>query len=343
MSCYAGLDVSLEMTSICIVAVDGKVLREGKALSEPGAVVAFLRGTGLALERVGLEAGALSEWLAVALEDAGFPVVCMEARQVKAALSAMTVKTDRHDARGIAQIARTGWFKAVHVKSAGSQELRTLLGARRHLVRKVADGEQLIRGLLRPLGLKVGPVTRRRFAERIRELLAGKPTLQAIFEPLLDVQGALMLQLSRLHLLVLRAVRDDAVCRRLTTMPGVGPVIALTYRAAVDDPQRFRRSRSVGAYLGLTPRKYQSGEVDRTGRISKAGDGDARAALFEAANVALRPSTRWSGLKAWAMQVAKRQGSKRAKVALARKMACVLHRMWTDGTDFRWTTDAAAA
>jgi transposase len=285
MGYYAGLDVSLEMTSICIVAADGQVLQEGKALSEPEAVIAFLKGSGVTLERIGFEAGALSEWLAVALQDAGFPLVCMEARQVKAALSAMTVKTDRHDARGIAQIARTGWSKAVHVESARSQELRTLLGARRHLVRKVTDGEQRSRGLL---GLKAGPVTRRRFAERIRALVAGQPTLQAIFEPLLEAQGGLMLQLSRLHLLVLRAVREDPVCRRLTTMPGVGRVIALTYGTAVDDPQRSRRSRLVGAYLGLTPRKYESGEVDRTGRISKAGDGDARAALFEAANVPLR-------------------------------------------------------
>jgi transposase len=294
------------------------------------------------IERVGLEAGALSEWLASTLLEAGFPVVCMETRQAKAALSAMTVKTDRHDARGIAQIARTGWFRAVHVKSAGSQEMRTLLAARRHLVRQVADGEQLIRGLLRPLGLKEGPVTRRCFASRVRELVDGQQVLLAIMEPLLASLAGCMEQLAKLHVQVFEAGRDDPVCCRLTTTPGIGPVIALTYRTAIDDPTGYRQSRAVGAYLGLTPRKYQPGEIDRTGRISKAGEGDARAALFEAANVAMRPSTRWSGLKAWATRVAHRQGGRRAKVALARKMACVLHRMRVDETDFRWGADQAS-
>jgi transposase len=343
MGYYAGLDVSLEMTSVCIVDGAGKVISEAKVASEPAAVMQYLTGLGLGIERVGLEAGALSEWLAGALLEAGVPVICMEARQVKAALSAMTVKTDRRDALGIAQIARTGWFRAVHLKSTESQEMRTLLAARRHLVRQVADGEQLIRGLLRPLGLKIGPVTRRRFADRVRELVEGREALQTIMEPLLAALAACMEQLARLHVRVLEAVRTDPVCRRLTTMPGIGPVIALTYRTAIDDPTRFRHSKAVGAYLGLTPRKYQSGEIDRTGRITKAGDGDARAALFEAANVAMRPSTRWSGLKAWATRVAQRQGGKRAKVALARRMACVLHRMWVDGTDFRWGAAEAAA
>ena len=343
MGYYAGLDVSLEVTSVCIVDAAGKVVSEAKVASEPTAVIRYLAGVGSGIERVGLEAGALSEWLAGALLEAGMPVVCMEARQVKAALSAMTVKTDRRDARGTAQIARTGWFRAVHSKSSEGQEMRTLLAARRHLVRQVADGEQPIRGLLRPLGLKVGPVTRRRSAGRVRELVEGQEALQAIMEPLLAALAACTGQLARLHARVLDAVRADPVCRRLTTMPGIGPVIALTFRTAIDDPKRFRHSKAVGAYLGLTPRKYQSGEIDRTGRISKAGDGDARAALFEAANVAMRPSTRWSGLKAWATRVAQRQGGKRAKVALARKMACVLHRMWVDGTEFRWGATAAAA
>lgn len=205
------------------------------------------------------------------------------------------------------------------------------------MVRSVTANEQAIRGLLRPFGLKVGNVTRRRFGDRVRILVEADRLLSAIVEPLLRAHERLRLELAELHRLVLRAVRSETVCRRLMTMPGIGPVTALTYRAMVDDPTRFRRSRAVGAYLGLTPRRYQSGETDRVGRITKVGDGETRTALFEAANVILRPTTRWSGMKAWAMRIADRQGARRAKVALARRMAVILHRMWIDETDFRWT------
>jgi transposase len=233
-----------------------------------------------------------------------------------------------------------GWFKPVHVKTAQAQKLRALVVARKGLVRKLADTEQLVRGLSRLFGLKVGPVVRRRFAERGRELVAGKPVLVQVAGALLEARHVLVEQVRELQRLVLAVVRRDPACRRLTGMPGVGPVIALTFRVSIDQPHRFRRSRSVGAYFGLTPRRYQSGEVDRTGRISKAGDAEARGLARGHRRVIMRPSTRWSALKAWTAQVAKRQGSKKAKVALARKIAGVLHRMWVDGTEFRWSTAA---
>ncbi len=248
----------------------------------------------------------------------------------------MTVKTDRNDAHGIAQIVRTGWFKAVHLKSAAGQRLRTLTAARKTAVRALTGNEQVIRGLLRPLGLKIGAVTRVRFEARGRLLIGADRLLLSILEPLLRLHKSLRENLADLHRLVLRAVRADPICRRLMTMPGIGPVTALTYRSTIDDPKRFRRSRSVGAYLGLTPRRYQSGEIDRVGRTTKVGDGETRTALFEAANVVLRPTTRWSSMKAWAMTIANRQGVRRAKVALARRMAVTLHRMWVDEQDFRW-------
>jgi transposase len=249
-----------------------------------------------------LEAGATSEWIGGHLVDEGFPVVRLESRHVKAALSAMPVKTDRNDAQGIAQIVRTGWFKTVHLKSAAGQRLRTPTAARKAAVRALTGNEQVIRGLLRPLGLKIGAVKRVRFEARVRQPVGTDRLLLSIFEPLLRLHKSLRENLADLHRLVLRAVRADPICRRLMTMPGIGPVTALTYRATIDDPNRFRRSRSVGAYLGLTPRRYQSGEVDRVGRITKVGDGDTRTALFEAANVILRPTTRWSSMKAWAMK-----------------------------------------
>ncbi len=337
MGFFVGLDVSLETVSICVVDEEGLVVWETRVAGEPEAVLDALRTRIDRVSRIGLEAGPTSEWIAGRLLEVGLPVVCLETRHVKAALSAMTVKTDRNDARGLAQIVRSGWFKVVHLKSTGSQRLRTLAAARKVMVRSVAATEQALRGLLRPFGLKVGAVTRRRFGERVRTLVEADPVLATIVEPLLRAHDRLRLELAELHRLVLRAVRSDAVCRRLMTMPGIGPVTALTYRATVDDPTRFRRSRAVGAYLGLTPRRYQSGETDRVGRITKVGDSETRTALFEAANVILRPNTRWSAMKAWALRVADRQGARRAKVALARRMAVILHRMWVDETDFRWT------
>lgn len=337
MGFTAGLDVSLESISICIVDEAGSCIWEGQVAGEPEAALAALRAWADSLSQIGLEAGPTSEWIAARLLEAGLPVVCLETRHVKAALSAMTVKTDRNDARGIAQIVRSGWFKAVHLKSAKGQRLRTLAAARKVMVRAVTANEQAIRGLLRPFGLKVGPVTRPRFGDRVRQLVGTDQVLSAIVEPLLRAHERLRQELAALHRLVLRAVRSDDVCRRLMTMPGIGPVTALTFRATIDDPTRFRRSRAVGAYLGLTPRRHQSGETDRTGRITKIGDGETRTALFEAANVILRPTTRWSAMKAWAMRIADRQGARRAKVALARRMAVTLHRMWIDGTEFRWT------
>lgn len=338
---YVGLDVSLNSISVCLVDEAGAIIQEGTVCSDPSSVLSFVAPWQHRIVRIGLEAGPMSEWLTASLIRLGLPAISLEARQVKAALSAMPVKTDRNDARGIAQVVRTGWYKAVHVKSIGSQQARMLAAARKHLVRSIAAAEQVIRGLLRPFGLRVGIVSKIKFAERVRELIEGNSALAVVMEALLAAREALLREYGRLHKLVLNAVRDDPVCRLLMTMPGIGPVSALTFRSTIDDPNRFTHSRSVGAYLGLTPRRYQSGEVDRTGRITKVGDGETRTALFEAANVVLRPSTRWSPMKAWAVRVAQRQGTKRAKVALARKMAVILHRMWRDGAEFRWTAATA--
>lgn len=265
----------------------------------------------------------------------------IETRRLRAATKTMPVKTDRNDARAIAQVVRTGWFRAVHVKSALSQELRTLLTARKLLVAKLRDLDSGIRGLLRGFGLKVGQVGERSFPSRIRDLVEGL-SLEAVVEPLLRARSALMAERDHLHGLVMAAARRDEVCRRLMTVPGVGPVTALTFCSAVDDPLRFSRSRAVGAHFGLTPRRYQSGETDRTGHISKQGDALARQALYEAANVLLTRTSRWSALKAWGLNVAKQAGLRRAKVAVARKLATLLHAMWRDATEFCWSREAVA-
>jgi transposase len=343
MERYAGIDVSLKWSSVCVVDATGKIVRETKVPSEPETLVAFFRQLGLPLTRIGLEAGPLSQWLHAGLTRAGFEVVLLETRQVKAALSAMVVKTDRKDARGIAQLLRMGWFRPVHCKSPAAQETRALLAGRKLLQGKLLDLEFSIRGILRGFGLKVGPVSKGRFVARIRELTTGQPMLERVIEPMLRAREALSKQFHALHRAMLDLVRDNSLCRRLMTVPGVGAVVAITFATAIDDPARFRRSRAVGAHFGLTPKKYQSGETDVTGGISKVGDGTVRVALYEAANVILTRSGRFSALKRWAMEVAKRRGMKRATVALARKLAVVLHRMWLDGSEFRFGKEEAAA
>lgn len=336
MDLFAGLDVSLQSTSICVMDREGAIVAELKALSDGGAICQALAPHRSRLALVGLEAGPLSEWLHRELAASGLEVVLMETRQVHAALSAMIVKSDRNDARGLAHLLRTGFFRPVHVKTMDARESRALLTARKLLVEKACAIELSIRGILRGFGLKVGQVGRVGFEARVAELAAGHAVLRELMGSLLDARSALRGEVALLERRLREIVRQDDVCRRFMTVPGVGAVTALTVRAAIDDPARFRSSKLVGAHFGLTPRRYQSGETDITGGISRAGDASARAALFDAANVMLSRVKRWSALKAWAVRVAMRRGGGRARVALARKLAVILHRMWVDGTDFNY-------
>ncbi len=343
MEYYAGIDVSLKDSSACVVDSSGKIVREVKVASEPEALLRFFANFGFPMTRVGLEAGPLSQWLREGLVGAGFEVVLLETRHVKAALSAMTVKTDRKDARGIAQLLRMGWYRPVHAKSASAQEVRALLVGRKLLQSKLLDVELSIRGILRGYGLKVGEVSRGRFDARIRELTEGQAMLETVIGAMLQARAILWSEITRLHREMLKIARADRVCLQLMSAPGVGALVAITYRSAVDDPGRFEKSRTVGAYFGLTPKKYQSGETDIDGGISRVGDAMVRTALYEAAHIMLTRTTRFSALKRWALEVAKRRGMKRAKVALARKLATVLQRMWLDASEFRWGKAAVAA
>ena len=343
MEHFAGLDVSVNETSICIVDETGRIVREAKVASEPDALLAVLKSGVYHFKRIGLEAGPLSQWLYNALGEADLPVICVETRHMRAVLKAQINKTDRNDARGIAQMMRAGLYRPVHVKTLRSQKLRMLLTHRKLLQSKAIAIENDLRGTLRNFGLKVGVAGAVKFEARIRELVETFPDLAVLAEPLLVVRRTLREQLGILHRHLLTIARDDEVCRRLMTIPGVGPVVALTYRATIDVPARFRNSRAVGAVMGLTPCKYQSGESDYTGSISKCGDEMMRVMLYEAAQILLMRSTQWSWLKAWAMQIARRRGMKKAVVALARRLAVVMHRIWVDGTTFHWTKEEAAA
>ena len=343
MDHFAGLDVSVKQTSVCIVDDTGKIVREAKVASEPEALLAVLTSGGHHFKRIGLEAGPLSQWLFSALGEAGLPVICVETRHMRAALQARINKTDRNDARGMAQMMRAGLYRPVHVKTVRSQKLRTLLTHRKLLQSKAIAVDNDLRGTLRNFGLKVGMVGAVKFERRIRELVESLPDLAILVEPLLIVRRVLREQITVLHRRLLAIVRDDEVCRRLMTVPGVGPVVALTYRATVDVPARFRNSKAVGAVFGLTPSKYQSGEINRTGTISKCGDEMMRVMLYEAAQSMLTRTVKWSWLKAWAMKIARHRGLKKATVALARRLAVIMHRIWVDGTEFSWTRQAVAA
>jgi len=342
MNHHAGIDVSLECSSVCVVDASGKIVREAKVASEPEALIVWFGSLGLKLERIGLEAGPLSQWLYAGLKGAGLAVELLETRHVRDAFRAMPVKSDRNDARGIAQLMRLGWFRPVHCKSIEAQETRAVLTARKLVQSKLRDVENSLRGILRGFGLKVGQTTQRRFAGRIRQLVAGHPSLEMIAQALLSVHAALLREFKAFEKQVRSMARSDAKARLLMSTPAVGPIVALTYGSAIDDQGRFRSSKRVGPHFGLTPRKYQSGETDVTGRISKIGDASVRSALYEAAHIILtKPIKGCSQLKSWAMRIARRAGMNKAKVALARKLAVILHRMLINGTPFNAAAAAA--
>jgi transposase len=341
MDHYAGIDVSLECSSICVVDANGKIVREGKVASEPEALIVWLSSPGLRLARIGLEAGPLSQWLYAAMREAGLAVELLETRHVRDAFKAMPVKSDRNDARGIAQLMRLGWFRPVHCKSMGAQETRAVLTARKLLQNKLGDVEASLRGLLRGFGLKVGKTTPKRFAGRVKELVVGHASLEAIAEALLAAHAVLLREFNGFERRVRTMARHDAKARLLMSTPGVGTIVSLTFATAIDDPARFKSSKRVGAHFGMTPKKYQSGETDYTGRISKNGDKGVRTALFEAAHIIITKPVKGSALKSWAIRLAKRAGMKKAKVALARKLAVIMHRMLVDGTTFDFAAAAA--
>src|ERR1700734_2018428 len=342
MDHYAGIDVSLECSSVCVVDGGGKIVREGKVASEPEALIAYFGSLRLSVVRIGLEAGPLSQWLYAAMKEEGLAVELLETRHVHDAFRAMPVKSDRNDARGIAQLMRLGWFRPVHCKSMAAQEVRAILTARKLVQSKLLDVENSLRGILRGFGLKVGKTTPRSFAGRIQELVDGQPNLEAIGEALLSVRAVLQREFNAFERRVRAMARLNARTRLLMSTPAVGPIVALTYAAAIDDPARFKSSKQAGSHFGLTPKKYQSGETDRSGRISKIGDASVREALYQAAHVMLtKPVKGCSQLKSWAMRIARRAGSSKAKVALARKLAVILHRMLANATPFNAAAAAA--
>jgi transposase len=342
MERYVGLDVSLKQTAICVVNQAGSIVQEGVVDSDPEAIAGFMRSKAPGVVRIGIETGPTTTWLWTELKRLGLPVICIDARHAKAVLKMQINKSDRNDAAGIARIMQTGWFKEVRVKDLDSHAVKALLASRALLVKIKRDLENQVRGLLKNLGLVIGRAKFNVFAVRAEELIENRPELVAAVRPLLEARKTIEQPVDDLDRKVHKLAHQDVQVRRFMTVPGAGPITALCFKATIDDPSRFRRSRSVGAYAGLTTRRHASGEMDWSGRISKCGDAMLRMYLFEAAGVLLTRVPKWSVLKAWGTKLTKRNGLRKAKVAVARKLAVILHRMWVDGTEFSWSTKKAA-
>ncbi len=338
MSLFAALDVSQQETAICVVGQDGTLLAEAKVPTCPDAIARWLAERSFKLERLGMETGPLAVWLWNALTERQLPIVCIDARHANGVLKMMPNKTDKQDARGLAQIVRTGWFKAVQIKSHSAYVNRAMLTARDALVGMRVRLENEIRGLLKTFGIMFGKQVggfKRRAEEIIERELAVAPELIPVFEALMQARRAILARIAELDKKIQAIARRHETVRLLMTAPGVGPITATAVVAAFDDAARFRRSSSVGAYLGLTPRRYESGEVSRNGRVSKRGDGFTRKCLYEAANAIFSRKLGGPRLREWAKSIEERTGTRKAKVALARKLAVTLHAMWRTNTPFR--------
>jgi transposase len=343
MEQYVALDVSLREISVCAIDGKGAVIFEGKTAAEAGGLIALIRIKAPQVVRVGLETGATSPWLFHALTAAGLPVVCMDARHAHAALSMRPTKSDRSDARGLADMLRMGWYRAVRAKSVTSHERLAMLGARHRLVTIRTELDAQLRGLLKTFGLILGPGNTDALVRRAEALAREHPVLSGLVAKLAEVRRHVTAQVAAIDRDIRRLVRTEPTLKRFMGVPGVGPITALAFLSTIDDPNRFKHARDVGPYLGLTPTRYQSGETDRQGRISKCGNAFTRTCLYEAANVLLSKVQRFSPLKAWGMRLAKRIGAKKARIAVARKIAVILRCIWVDGTEFWWTREEAKA
>jgi transposase len=337
MTRFVGLDVSQKLTSICVVDDTGRRLWRGQCHSDPEQIERAVRGHAGDDASIGIETGPMTPWLVHEPRQRGLNVTCLDARHASAALKMQMNKTDQNDAEGLAQIMRTGWYRPVHVKSLDAHRARALLGARAQLVGMTTRLSNHIRGVLKTFGLLPGAMRGLPFDKRVEALLAERDELAPIVRPMLAAWRQLREQIAAFDKAVRALAKASPTCRLLRSVPGIGVVSVLAYVSTVEDPARFTRSRSVGAHMGLTPRQYQSGEVDRSGRISRCGDTLARTLMYEAAVVILTRVKRASRLKDWAQAIAKRSGVGKARVALARKLSVILHSIWRSGEPFRWS------
>lgn len=333
---YVGLDISLAETHVCVLDQDGKRLFQGAVASDPDALTRIIQEKAPNCQRVGMETGATTPWLWRALRARGLPVICMDARHANRALSMRRNKTDKNDARGLAELMRIGWFKEANVRSPQTQYVRSLLSARYQLRLSRKDVLNQMRGVVKSFGLFTGSTATRTFPAIVREIIQENPQFGPLLTPLLAVHDALVAQITAYEDALKNIVASDPDARRIMTVPGIGYLVALTFMTAVDDPTRFSSSNKLGPYLGLSPRVRQSGEASWSAGIGHAPDRMMRSYLYQAATVVLTKTASWSALKAWGLRLYKRSGFKRAAVAVARKLAIIMHAIWVGGTEFKY-------
>ena len=343
---YAGLDVSLKEISICVVDNDGEVVTRGTAPADPAGVAGWFKNRSLEPKRIVHESGQLSIWLQRGMAELGLPAICIDARKAHKSLSARLNKSDSADAEGLAQLARTNWFTPVHIRSMESDRLRSLIGARERLIRLRKDLEGHIRGMLKTFGIRMIGVGQGRQRQGFRDQLATAgetdPVLRAIADGFIAAHATLCQATADMDRALQAKSKNHPITRRLMTIPGVGPIVSLSFVALVDDPTRFSKTSDVGAFLGLTPKRHQSGEMDWSGRVSKCGDAAMRGLLFEAASCAISQVKRFSALKSWAVRLVGRRGFRKAAVATARKIAVLMLTLWKTETDYQWTQEVTA-
>lgn len=346
MSHYVGLDVSVKEVSICVVNIEGDVLAQGTVATDPDQISNFIAEHAAAAERVVHESGILAIWLTRELDKRGVPIICIDARLAHKALSGRINKTDRGDAEGLAHLARTGWFTPVHIRSEASERVRVLIGTRERLIRMRKDLEAHVRGVLKTFGIRMTAIQRSNQRGGFRDQLAQAGQSDLAIELMADafnpIHKALCAAADAMEDELREIARGRDLAQRLMTVPGVGPVVALSYIATLDNEARFKRATDVGAFLGLTPRRYQSGDTDWSGRISKCGDRDLRRLLYAAGFTLISQVRRASPLRAWAVRLSERKGIKHAAVAAARKLAVIMLRIWRDGTTFHATREVRA-
>jgi len=335
MKYYIGLDVSMKKTSVCIVDEEAKIVHESVVKTDPHELAEVIKKTGFSIKLVGFESGSLSHYLYAELKQRGLPVVCIDARHMSVLLSTTINKTDKNDARGIAKALRNGSFKAVHQKPKESIDRGAVLTMRRAMVKQRADLKNHIRGVLKAYGIRLGSVGATKFSATVKRCLEGVDALVcSTIEAVLSIFDLLHKKISLLETQLVSLAKKDKEIKQLMTVPGIGLVTALTYKAEIFDPSRFSDSRSVGAYLGMTPTQYSSGETHKKGRISKCGSKELRSLLTEAGLVVLTRSQKWSKVKAWGLKLMRKKGVRKAALAVGRKLAVIMHRMLLSEKEF---------